>query len=260
MYPASINRWLWVSWYRAYKLGKGKCSYNQVELVFKLEDPRNPGDGSQVLEIEEAIEIPVGNDVEPHLVDSCLKYKVQFKGGYHLKCYLFLVYATCHGTTWNKQGEAQYHWVPVTRNQCQKGCSGPLLRGLQRFGKLPRRNSWSLGDGGVDASKDPKKLYIAVDEASNHMNKWLDTTLKFRLLLATFTEGQELVGSSVSSSLRVLSNNDTPLGSASFQLPCTIRGMEEQHAQQWQRLRAGYQMQQYCLAVMRSSPQRICRC
>ncbi len=34
--------------------------------------------------------------------------------------------------------EQRYQWNSVTRSQCKKGCSGPILRAIQRFGRQGR--------------------------------------------------------------------------------------------------------------------------
>ena len=39
--------------------------------------------------------------------------------------------------------EQRYQWNSVTRSQCKKGCSGPILRAIQRFGRQGRCAVWS---------------------------------------------------------------------------------------------------------------------
>ena len=39
--------------------------------------------------------------------------------------------------------EQRYQWNSVTRAHCKKGCSGPILRAIQRFGRQGRC-AWML--------------------------------------------------------------------------------------------------------------------
>lgn len=87
---------------------------------------------------------------------------------------------------------------------------------------MPRRGA-GAAEGGEDSWKEPRHLYIAIDEASTHVCP-RDETSKFRLLLAAYDDRQQLMGTTVSSSIRVLANNDAPLGAASFKLHCHIKG------------------------------------
>lgn len=40
--------------------------------------------------------------------------------------------------------ERRYLWDIITRSQCSKGCSGPILRAIQRFGRQGRYASGLL--------------------------------------------------------------------------------------------------------------------
>eukprot|EP00897_Mesotaenium_endlicherianum_P007510 jgi/Mesen1/6788/ME000035S06168 len=202
---------------RAYKLGKQKCSYNQVELV--LNKTGSDGSLGQVA-VTEASEVPVGDDVDKRFQECCLRYNIRVAGNTRLRVYVFLVFANPYGSALNHQGGIEYFWLPVVRSQCQKGCSGPILRGLQRFGRMPKRIAIAKEETN-ESWKEPRKLYVAIDEASNHVGQCCGTS-RFRLLVAVYTEAQELLGSSISTSIRVLANNDAPHGAANFQLPCIM--------------------------------------
>ena len=41
--------------------------------------------------------------------------------------------------------EQRYQWNSITRSQCKKGCSGPILRAIQRFGRQGRCTKSSPG-------------------------------------------------------------------------------------------------------------------
>ncbi|CAN5958875.1 unnamed protein product [Sphagnum jensenii] len=202
---------------RAYKLGKQKCSYNQVELVIK-----DIGSGRMSeLKVSEAIETCVGTEVNEKLRESCLKFNVRFVNNNRMHMYIYIVYASPYGTTRSDKNTLMYHWMPVTRSKCRKNCKGPVIRGLQRFGRMPRRGASAVE--GEDSWKEPRHLYIAIDEASTHVCPRHETS-KFRLLVAAYDDKDHLLGTTVSSSIRVLANNDAPLGAASFKLHCNIRG------------------------------------
>ncbi|KAL2610462.1 hypothetical protein R1flu_029035 [Riccia fluitans] len=199
---------------RAYKLGKQKCSFNQVELIIN-----DIGNGRiTAMRISHAIETPVGLEVDEVLRESCLKFNVGFINSKRIYLYVYLVYATPHRSSQlGNQVPPAYHWIPVTRENCRKGCKGPVIRGLQRFGRMPRRKAEVSND--EDSWKQPHHLYIAIDEASGHHN-----TSSFRLLLAAYDEKKELLGTTVSNSIRVFANNDAPLGPACFNIHFNIKG------------------------------------
>ncbi|KAL2620023.1 hypothetical protein R1flu_000228 [Riccia fluitans] len=207
---------------RAYKLGKRKFSYNQVELVFK----ETGGRAVTNMRILDVVETPLGLEVDEVLRESCVKFNVRFINSNQMVIYVYLVYSIPYGKPLNRRnalcrtdGESPlYHWVPVTRDQCSKGCEGPLIRGIQRFGKMPKRS----GSGG-DSWKDGRHLYVAVDEASTHVSRRY-AAAGFRFLLAAYDSNNQLLGTSVSSSFRVFCNNDAPLGPPCLQLHCHVTG------------------------------------
>ncbi|KAL3690291.1 hypothetical protein R1sor_016600 [Riccia sorocarpa] len=204
---------------RAYKLGKQKCSFNQVELIVNdIENGRMTG-----MRISHAVESPVGPEVDEVLRESCLKFNVGFMNKKRMHLYVYLVYASAHRISQignhSLSSPHAYHWIPVTRGKCRKGCKGPVIRGLQRFGRMPRRKAEGSSSSDEDSWKQPHHLYIAIDEASGHHNG-----SNFRLLLAAYGERNELLGTTVSNSIRVFANNDAPLGPACFDIHFNIKG------------------------------------
>ncbi|MCO5600436.1 hypothetical protein L7F22_054549 [Adiantum nelumboides] len=246
--PATAG-WLEPRCQRAYKLGKQKCSYNQVELLVK----DMHGSDSE-LQVSEAIETAIGAEIDDFLKESCLKFNVRFVNNDRMHLYIYVVYASpyCSTSRGESKHTTRYYWVPVTRSKCRKGCRGPVIRGLQRFGKMSRRvgnmnslqsfaeqegqehvvNAVQISSNGNssfavgDTWKEPRHLYIAIDEASTHVCP-RPQTCKFRLLVAAYDDQNQLVGSAVSGCIRVLANNDAPLGAAAFKLLCPIEGIEK---------------------------------
>lgn len=190
-----------------------------MELVIK----DVTGGKTSELKVSEAIETCVGSEVDEQLRESCLRFNVRFVNNTRMHLYIYVVYASPYGTTRSDKHTVMYHWMPVTRSKCRKGCTGSVIRGLQRFGRMPRRGAGALE--GEDSWKEPRHLYIAIDEASTHVCPRHETS-KFRLLVAAFDDKNQLLGTTVSSSIRVLANNDAPLGAASFKLHCYIKGTE----------------------------------
>ena len=173
---------------RAYKLGKKKRSYNQVELTF--ERGSGPADGEEPLCIYEATERTASVDVSDDMRDSVLEYELRLYNGAVVRAAIFIVYAEPLGREEAKgsdsraggfaDGKAGYTWLPVTRSRCVKGCSGPVLSAIQRFGKQGRTQKIGKGaaaGGGEPARetsdsdkwKDSRNLFISIDEASNHV-------------------------------------------------------------------------------------------
>ncbi|KAJ7518769.1 hypothetical protein O6H91_20G007500 [Diphasiastrum complanatum] len=206
--------------FRAYKLGKQKCSYNQVELVIK--DVSNGGTVLSDLKVSEAIETAVGSEVDERLHDSCLKFNVRLMNNNRMHLYIFIVFAIPYRTVKVDKEVVNYEWMPVTRSKCKKGCRGSVIRGLQRFGRMPKRNGNTTLECD-DSWKEPRHLYIAIDEASTHVCPRHQAS-RFRLLAAAFDDKYQLLGTTISSSIRVLANNDAPLGAATFQLLCNLKG------------------------------------
>lgn len=107
----------------------------------------------------------------------------------------------------------------ISRRLCQRGCSGHILRSIQRLGRLGKR-SWG-GDPSLDVTdrtqqnmKDTRYMYISFDEAGTHVG-----CRYFRLIGAAFDSSSgNFLASAVSPPIRVLSNNDVPTGAAQIQI------------------------------------------
>ncbi|GAQ81731.1 Transcription factor E2F/dimerization partner (TDP)-like protein with Winged helix-turn-helix transcription repressor DNA-binding [Klebsormidium nitens] len=200
--PTSENR----DEIRGYKLGKQKFSYNAITLL--LQDTCGPKI------IASAVEAPIGNEVVAELKQSCLKYNLHLASGDELCAYLFLVFAKNVAT----DEPQQYAWQVVTRENCLRGCEGPMLMGIRRYGRTTR----GILEERHDRAKDPSKLYVAIDEACAHLDH---KSPRFRLVLGLYSEKQE-VATAVSGVIRIVANNDAPRGSASFDLVCNMHGSE----------------------------------
>ena len=188
----------------AYKLGKKKRSYNQVELTFDRASAGkavNDDEASQdptALNIYEATERSFSIDVPHDMRDSALEYELKLYNGSTVRALIYLVYAeplTRPGIASDAKAadastakplraapgggvaDAEGHtWLPVTRARCAKGCTGPILSAIQRFGKQGRtqKGAAPAQDAGPAAAagdkwKDARNLFISIDEASNHV-------------------------------------------------------------------------------------------
>lgn len=178
----------------AYKLGKKKRSYNQVELTFdkamigRTVNLSEKSIDENALNIYEATERSFSIDVPKEMRDSALEYELKLYNGSSVRALIYLVYAeplsnlTGQRPAIGLNGRALTDdatgnsWLPVTRQRCAKGCAGPILSAIQRFGKQGRTQKGGAGkepakpvEGG-DKWKDARNLFISIDEASNHVN------------------------------------------------------------------------------------------
>lgn len=147
-----------------------------------------------MLGIYEATERGFSLDVPVNVRDSALEYELRLYNGTSVRALIYLVYAeplsrgsassgskSSKGLTANgsaaltdKNGNT---WLPVTRSRCAKGCQGPILSAIQRFGKQGRTQKGAPGASAPDAAtandrdkwKDARNLFISIDEASNHV-------------------------------------------------------------------------------------------
>lgn len=73
------------------------------------------------------------------LQESGVGYAVTLTNGERLKV---LVYVVCDEpkvvVVPGAPIEERYQWTTVTRSRCCKGCTGPILRAIQRFGRQGR--------------------------------------------------------------------------------------------------------------------------
>ena len=193
----------------AYKLGKNKCSYNQVQLNLL-----HPEDLSKKLEVVETAE---DSTVQPG--DNGIFYFAKLGNETVVKVVIYAVYANPAAMS-----DGKYEWTLVKREHCKKSCRGRILKPIQRFGRLGRRNSLNETDNvtAKDMWKETKHLFIAIDEASTHLAEH-NGTQKVRLLFGILNpDNNELLGASVSGPIRVLANNDVPKGAASIVVDADI--------------------------------------
>ena len=150
------------------------------------------------LNIYEATERSFSIDVPHDMRDSALEYELKLYNGSTVRALIYLVYAeplTRPGIASDAKAadastakplraapgggvaDAEGHtWLPVTRARCAKGCTGPILSAIQRFGKQGRtqKGAAPAQDAGPAAAagdkwKDARNLFISIDEASNHV-------------------------------------------------------------------------------------------
>ncbi|KAL4855418.1 hypothetical protein ACK3TF_003964 [Chlorella vulgaris] len=205
---------------RAYKLGKKRWSYNQVELVLGEVDG-----GARTATVRQ---------------DSAVGFHVELESGAKLQAHIFLCYDKHASRNGGSSGDgaateagSEHHaWHLVTRKDCCKGCEGRVLRSIQRFGRQakakrcrngatkPAAASADDAAGGSAAAaptsskKDPRFMYLSLDEACTHVN-----ASAFRLVAGIYNrQGTRLLATSVSPPIRVLANNDVPTGAARIKL------------------------------------------
>ena len=196
---------------KAYKLGKRRWSYNQIELVVMEKD------GDKKLFSKQAIHEGVAR---PELGDSGgIAYQITLSNDEVIRLEVFLVYDAAHPSAMHSEKSTNYSWVLVSRAACKRGCEGPTLRAIQRFGKLGKRSGTtpSPSPRGLDRTssnmKDSRYMYISLDEAVTHVG-----CRCFRLMSAAYNANGEVIGANVSPPVRVLANNDVPTGAAQMEL------------------------------------------
>ena len=182
------------------------------------------------------------------LAESSVRYELTLQNFSKILLNVYIVYSVPVYSEKTADGKDEFKWKLVKRKYCKRGCKGPILRSIQRFGKLGRRCSeiWSStnfqqvhqeqtamqspqGYGGAkkeDAKKGPSKnhksLFISIDEACTHVSQG-DKKCRFRLLFGvTDAETGEKIGAAVSAPIRVLANNDAPNGAAYIHMPIPL--------------------------------------
>jgi len=174
----------------------------------------HPEDRSKRLEVVETAE---DSSVQPG--DNGVFYFAKLRNGTVVKVVIYAVYA--NPVPVNKD---KYEWTLVKREHCKKSCTGRILKPIQRFGRLGRRNSLTETDNRTakDMWKETKHFFIAIDEASTHVAEH-NGTQKMRLVFGILDpDTKELLGASVSGPIRVLANNDVPKGAASIVVDASI--------------------------------------
>ncbi len=193
------------------------------------------------MRIFEAVEAPFGEDVPEQFRNSALEYELRLYTGRVARAVVYLVYAeplreSAPGVKKVGVHDSQgYCWLPVVRERCVKGCEGPILSAIQRFGKQGRtqKSTASQKDSAhvakvkptaEDKWKDSRNLFISIDEASNHVCPYGPNKCKvFRLLFGVYEQNTtKLLGSAVSGPIRVLANNDVPKGAAAMKVRCGL--------------------------------------
>lgn len=109
--------------------------------------------------------------------------------------------------------------VCVDRSACKKGCIGPVLRPIQRFGRVGKRSGPEAPKNQAGQLKNYKYMYLSMDEAGTHVGG-----SRFRLIFCVYDEsGSTMLGTTVSVPIRVLANNDVPTGAAHVPINITLR-------------------------------------
>ncbi len=107
----------------------------------------------------------------------------------------------------------------VDRSACRKGCIGPVLRPIQRFGRVGKRSGPEAPKNQAGQLKNYKYMYLSLDEAGTHVGGG-----RFRLIFCVYDEsGSTMLGTTVSTPIRVLANNDVPTGAAHVPVHITLR-------------------------------------
>ena len=161
--------------------------------------------------------------------ESMLSYELTLNNKSKVLLNVYVVYSVPTEEV-AEDGKPVYTWKLVKRGYCKRGCKGPILKAIQRFGKLGRRCSeiWSSTNYNTKQlqqaanSKDHRFLFISIDEACTHVAMG-DKKTRFRLLFSVddASTGQR-IGSAVSAPIRVLANNDAPNGAAYINMPVPL--------------------------------------
>ncbi len=116
-------------------------------------------------------------DPTSDLTGSVLEYELVLSSGFKVWVAIYLVYAKAlgpdeeEGDEFNEaveEGSSKYSWKPVTRACCIKGCVGPILGTIQRYGKQGKVQGLNNAADSGGVQQDTRNLYISIDEASNH--------------------------------------------------------------------------------------------
>ncbi|EFN59768.1 expressed protein [Chlorella variabilis] len=228
---------------RAYKLGKKRWSYNQVELVLGEEG------GTRTAAVQQALHASGAKFPEAHQ-DSAVGFLIQLESGVKVQAHVYLCYDRQPGDACGASGSGRgrgpalvpgsdhFAWNLVTRKHCCKGCEGRVLRSIQRFGRLGKRcrggeakaapppepapidanGEAGAAPAGHGSRKDPRYMYLSLDEACTHVD-----AAAFRLVAGIYNrQGTRLLTTAVSPPIRVLANNDVPTGAARISLEARL--------------------------------------
>ena len=183
------------------------------------------------LSVVEATETRAGAEDGPAggIEESMLSYELTLNNKSKVLLNVYVVYSVPTEEV-AEDGKPVYTWKLVKRGYCKRGCKGPILKAIQRFGKLGRRCSeiWSSTNYNTKQlqqaanSKDQRFLFISIDEACTHVAMG-DKKTRFRLLFSVDDASTgERIGSAVSAPIRVLANNDAPNGAAYINMPVPL--------------------------------------
>ena len=98
------------------------------------------------LSVVEATETRAGAEDGPAggIEESMLSYELTLNNKSKVLLNVYVVYSVPTEEV-AEDGKPVYTWKLVKRGYCKRGCKGPILKAIQRFGKLGRRCSeiWS---------------------------------------------------------------------------------------------------------------------
>ena len=104
------------------------------------------------------------------LQESAIAFKVQLENGKFIALHVYLVYDSARelpSVPHGNQVQRRFEWFCVSRDACKRGCKGPLLHSVQRYG--PAGGKRSSSKGSTQEIKSAEHLYISVDEAASHV-------------------------------------------------------------------------------------------
>lgn len=206
---------------KAYKLGKKRWSYNQIQITILEKD------GNRELHSKQALHS--GTACEDLGDVGGIKYQITLSNDEVVTIHMFLVYDYYQIDSSvrpqpNKSG--MYEWILVNRADCKRCCEGPTLRAIQRLGKLGRRTGSNCSTPQSCSStaprtlsrsnssmKDSRYMYVSLDEAVTHVG-----CRSFRLVCGAYDASCSIIGTSVSPPIKVLANNDVPTGAAHIEM------------------------------------------
>ena len=194
--------------------------------------------------------------------EASVTYQVRLGNGYRIRVVVFVVHEEPVGAVAAAGGATHFTWRAVARSECRKGCSGPVLRSIQRFGRLGRRSGApptgfggsGCGSGGGSPVMPSSSAHYHDSAGASSPNggvaaascnspaerdkvkeaKYLYLSIDeagthvgaraFRLVAAAYdAAGLVPLGATVSPPIRVLANNDVPTGAAFITLHLPLR-------------------------------------
>ncbi|KAK9843157.1 hypothetical protein WJX74_007791 [Apatococcus lobatus] len=191
---------------RVFKLGKNRWSYNSIRLSFTTFDE------AHILGVQEAVDQDTQDaGLKSWHQESGVVYNLRMDNGSLARLHAFVVhgdprkvYTVESSQQLGNYQQEHFEWTPVTRKDCMKGCTGPVLRPILRKSGATRTKN------GEARTREENFLYLSIDEACGHVGSNTDC---FRLVFGVFAEDTgRSIGTACSPPLRVLANNDVPGG------------------------------------------------